>query len=45
MLTFADEVKFIWRRKLSIAYAVFITNRIAVLLIVIYTIMSDVASV
>ena len=45
ILTIADEVDLIWCRRLSVASAIFITNRIAVLLIVMYTIMSDVASV
>ena len=45
VLTIADEVDLIWCRKPSVASAIFITNRIAVLLIVMYTIMSDVDSV
>ena len=45
ILTFEDEVELIWRRKLSIASAVFITNRIAALLFVVYNILIDVDNV
>ena len=45
ILTFEDEVELIWRRKLSIASAVFITNRIAASLSVVYTIFVDVDDV
>ena len=45
ILTIEDEVELIWRRKLSIASAVFITNRIAASLIVAYSILIDVNDV
>ena len=45
ILTFEDEVELIWRRKLSIASAVFITNRVAVALFVTYSILIDVNNV
>ena len=45
ILTFEDEVGLIWRRKLSIASAVFITNRIAASLIVTYSILIHVNDV
>ena len=45
ILTFEDEVELIWRRKLSIASAVFITNRIAASLIVMDSILIDVNDV
>ena len=45
ILTFEDEVELIWRRKLSIASAVFITNRIAASLLVMHNIFIDVDNV
>ena len=45
ILTIEDEVELIWRRKLSIASAVFITNRIAALLFVVQHILIDVNNV
>ena len=45
ILTFEDEVELIWRRKLSIASAVFITNRIAASLFVVYDIFNSLDNV
>ena len=45
ILTFEDEVELIWRRKLSIASAVFITNRIAASLHLVYSVLVDVDNV
>ena len=45
ILTLPDEVDFIWLHKLSISSAVFITNRIAALLTVLYLILLDVGNV
>ena len=45
ILTFEDEVELIWRRKLSIASAVFIANRIAASSIVMYSLLIHVDNV
>ena len=45
ILTIEDEVNLIWRRKLSIASALFIMNRIAASLIVVSIILFDVDNV
>ena len=45
ILPIDDEVKLIWRRKLSIASALFITNRIAASLLVMYGNLIDVDNV
>ena len=45
VLTIVDEVDFIWRQKLSVASAIFITNRVAVLLVVIFLILGEMNNV
>ena len=45
ILTIEDEVELIWRRKLSIASVVFITNRIAASLYVVYGVLVDIDDV
>ena len=45
ILTIEDEVELIWRRNLSIASALFITNRVAASLVVVYNILNDVDNV
>ena len=45
LLTFADEVELIWRQRPTVASAVFITNRMAALLIVVYSMLIDIGNV